>query len=101
MLLELQERFPVMIPGFSGFDLIILLVVVLLVFGPKRLPEIGSAIGRGIQEFRKGLHELTSPEDEKNGTHQTAVREPRSASEKSRAHDTANTEARAVDSEKE
>jgi sec-independent protein translocase protein TatA len=77
-----------MIPGFSGFDLIILLVVVLLVFGPKRLPEIGSSIGRGIQELRKGLHEITSPEDEKNGTHQTAVREPRSASEKSRADDT-------------
>jgi sec-independent protein translocase protein TatA len=90
-----------MIPGFSGFDLIILLVVVLLVFGPKRLPEIGSAIGRGIQEFRKGLHEITSPEDEKNVRHQTAVREPRSASEKSRAHDTASTEARAADNEKE
>ena len=101
MLLELQERFPVMIPGFSGFDLIILLVVVLLVFGPKRLPEIGSAIGRGIQGFRKGLHEITSPEDEKNGTHQTAVREPRSASEKSKAHDTASTEMRAADNEKE
>jgi len=77
-----------MIPGFSGFDLIILLVVALLVFGPKRLPEIGSSIGRGIQEFRKGLHEITSPEDEKKGTHQKAVREPRNASEKSRADDT-------------
>jgi len=91
-----------MIPGFNGFDLIILFVVALLVFGPKRLPEIGSAIGRGIQEFRKGLHEITSPEDEKNGTHQTAVREPRSASEESRAHDTASsTETRAADNEKE
>ena len=90
-----------MIPGFNGFDLIILFVVALLVFGPKRLPEIGSAIGRGIQEFRKGLHEITSPEDEKNGTHQMAVREPRSASEKSRAHDTASTETRAADNEKE
>jgi len=90
-----------MIPGFSGFDLIILLVVALLVFGPQRLPEIGSSIGRGIQEFRKGLHEITTPEDEKNGTHQTAVREPRSTSEKSRAHDMASTEMRAEDSEKE
>jgi TatA/E family protein of Tat protein translocase len=91
-----------MIPGFNGIDLIILFIVALLVFGPKRLPEIGSAIGRGIQEFRKGSHETTSPEDEKNGTQQTAVREPRSASEKSRAHDTASsTETRAADNEKE
>ena len=91
-----------MIPGFNGFDLIILFIVALLVFGPKRLPEIGSAIGRGIQEFRKGLHEITSLEEEKNSTHQTAVREPRSASEKSRAHDTtSSTETRAADNEKE
>jgi len=91
-----------MIPGFNGFDLIILFIVALLVFGPKRLPEMGSAIGRAIKEFRKGLHEITSPEDEKNGTHQTAVREPRSESEKSRAHDAASsTETRAADNEKE
>ncbi len=91
-----------MIPGFNGFDLIILFIVALLVFGPKRLPEIGSAIGRGIHEFRKGLHETTSSEDEKNGTHQTALREPKSASEKSRAHDTASSaETRAADNEKQ
>ena len=90
-----------MIPGFNGFDLIILFVVALLAFGPKRLPEMGSAIGRAIKEFRKGLHEITSPEDEKNGTHQTTARELRSTSEKSRAHDAAsNTETRAADNEK-
>lgn len=90
-----------MIPGFNGFDLIILFIVALLVFGPKRLPEMGSAIGRAIQEFRKGLHEITSPEDEKNGTHQTTARELRSASEKSRGHDAASsTETRAADNEK-
>jgi sec-independent protein translocase protein TatA len=36
-------------PGF----LIILLVIVLIVFGPGKLPELGSAIGRGIREFRR------------------------------------------------
>ncbi|MBJ7598686.1 MAG: twin-arginine translocase TatA/TatE family subunit [Candidatus Nephthysia bennettiae] len=36
-------------PGF----LIILLVIVLVVFGPGKLPELGSAVGRGIREFRK------------------------------------------------
>ena len=91
-----------MIPGFNGFDLIILFVVALLVFGPKRLPEMGAAIGRGIQEFRKGLQESTSPEEEKNGTHQTTMRELRSASEKSRAHEAASsTETRVADNGKE
>lgn len=33
-------------------EIIILLVIVLLVFGPGKLPEIGSAVGRGIREFR-------------------------------------------------
>lgn len=91
-----------MIPGFNGFDLIILFIVALLVFGPKRLPEMGAAIGRGIQAFRKGLQESTSPDEGKNGTHQTAVRERRSASEKSRVHDmTSSTETRAAGNEKE
>jgi sec-independent protein translocase protein TatA len=33
-------------------EIIILLVLVLLIFGPGKLPEIGSAVGRGIREFR-------------------------------------------------
>lgn len=43
-------------------ELIIVLVVALLVFGPKKLPEMGSAIGKSIKEFRKGMHELSGPE---------------------------------------
>jgi sec-independent protein translocase protein TatA len=41
--------------GFS--ELMILMVVVLLVFGAKRLPEIGSSIGKGIREFKKSISE--------------------------------------------
>jgi sec-independent protein translocase protein TatA len=39
--------------GISG--LIILLVVALLVFGPKRLPEIGRSLGRGMREFKDSI----------------------------------------------
>lgn len=35
-----------------GPEIIILLIIVLLVFGPGKLPEIGSAVGRGIREFK-------------------------------------------------
>lgn len=47
--------FPLLAPGIGPigpFELIIILVIVLLVFGVGRLPEVGGAIGRGIREFR-------------------------------------------------
>ena len=43
-------------------ELIIVLAVALLIFGPKKLPEMGSAIGKSIKEFRKGMNELSNPE---------------------------------------
>jgi sec-independent protein translocase protein TatA len=43
-------------PGWIGFpELLILLVVVLLVFGPKRLPEMGRSLGRGMREFKDSV----------------------------------------------
>ena len=45
-------------------ELIIVLAVALLIFGPKKLPEMGSAIGKSIKEFRKGMNELGGPKDE-------------------------------------
>ncbi len=50
--------------GFHPLDLIVILVIALLIFGPKRLPEMGSGLGKAIKEFRKGMNELTSPKDE-------------------------------------
>ena len=43
-------------PGWIGVpELLILLVVVLLVFGPKRLPEMGRSLGRGMREFKDSI----------------------------------------------
>ena len=39
--------------SFSAPELILILVIALVVFGPGKLPEVGKALGRGIQEFRK------------------------------------------------
>jgi sec-independent protein translocase protein TatA len=38
----------------------ILLVVVLIIFGPGRLPELGGAVGKAMREFRKATSELTN-----------------------------------------
>ena len=41
--------------GLGAPELIVILVVALLIFGPGKLPEIGSALGKGIRDFRKAL----------------------------------------------
>jgi sec-independent protein translocase protein TatA len=42
--------------GNLGFpEIMVILLVVLLVFGAKRLPEVGSSIGKGIREFKRSL----------------------------------------------
>ena len=52
-------------------ELAIVMILALIVFGPKRLPEIGSSLGRGIRDFKKGVSHL---EDE--GSAQAAVPAP-------------------------
>jgi len=43
-------------PGFIGLpELIVLGLVVLLVFGPKRVPEMGRSLGRGLREFKSSV----------------------------------------------
>lgn len=44
-----------MFGNFGFMEIMALMVVVLLVFGAKRLPEIGSSMGKGIREFKRSL----------------------------------------------
>ena len=44
--------------GLGVPELIFIMVLALLIFGPKRLPEIGRTIGRGMSEFRKASNDL-------------------------------------------
>ena len=46
--------------GNLGFtEIMLIMVVVLLLFGAKRLPEVGSSIGKGIREFKRSLTDTT------------------------------------------
>ncbi len=50
-----------MIPQFSFTEILLILVVVMILFGASRLPEIGRSLGEGIRNFKKAL----SGEEEK------------------------------------
>ncbi|MDX1386695.1 MAG: twin-arginine translocase TatA/TatE family subunit [bacterium] len=47
--------YPLAILGLGPGELILLFVVILIVFGASRLPQIGSSLGKGLKNFRKGL----------------------------------------------
>jgi TatA/E family protein of Tat protein translocase len=46
--------------GFGVDKLILILVIVLVLFGARRIPEIGASIGKGIREFKRGMHDNES-----------------------------------------
>jgi sec-independent protein translocase protein TatA len=46
------------IGNFGGPDLIVILVIVLVLFGAKKLPELARGVGQSINEFRKAREEL-------------------------------------------
>lgn len=50
--------------GATGF--ILLVIVALLLFGPKKLPELGRALGRTMREFKSGARELLDDDDRKD-----------------------------------
>ncbi len=81
-------------PGWIGpWELAILLIVVLLVFGPKRLPEMGKSLGKGMREFKDSItgkdddepqSQLPAPVDEAS----SPAKEPASVSTGSDKSDT-------------
>ena len=50
--------------SFSMPELVLILVIALIVFGPGKLPEVGKAIGKGIQEFRRASSDIVNPKEE-------------------------------------
>jgi sec-independent protein translocase protein TatA len=60
-------------PNLGFPEIMIILVVALLVFGPKKLPDLGRSLGNGIREFRKGTQGL---KDELEGSMKTDAERP-------------------------
>jgi sec-independent protein translocase protein TatA len=51
-------------PGIGAPELIVILVIALLVLGPKKLPEVGKSLGRGMREFKDGISNANPFEDD-------------------------------------
>ena len=51
-----------MLGGLGPTELIIVLVIILVVFGAGKLPDIASGLGKGLRDFRKVMHEPDEPE---------------------------------------
>jgi sec-independent protein translocase protein TatA len=54
--------------GIGVWEILILLLVALLVFGPKRLPEMGRSLGRGMREFKDSISGNSIDDDDRERT---------------------------------
>ena len=48
---------------FQPMHLIVILVIVLIIFGPGKLPQLGEGLGKSIKSFKKALNENDEPKD--------------------------------------
>ncbi len=51
------------VPSLGGAELLILLAIILLFFGAKRVPQLGRSLGSGVRQFRQGLAQADSGDD--------------------------------------
>ena len=63
-----------MFGSIGGPELVVIFVVALLIFGPRKLPELGRAVGRGLAEFRKAASDLKETLDTEVTRAETTVR---------------------------
>jgi sec-independent protein translocase protein TatA len=55
-----------MLGNIGPLEIIVVLIIALIVFGPKRLPELGRSLGKGIREFRGSLSGENDDDDERS-----------------------------------
>ena len=67
----IETRYDGRMPGWIGVpELIVLLIVLLLIFGPKRLPEMGRSLGKGMREFKDSISGKGRDDDDDDDEHE-------------------------------
>ncbi len=64
-----------MFGSIGGTELLIIVIIALVVFGPKRLPELGRTIGKGLREFRRASNDLKRSLEEEIALDDRAARQ--------------------------
>ena len=62
--------------GLRGQELLIVLVIVLIIFGARKLPDLARSLGASAKEFRKGIEEGTSDDDAADQVTETSNDDP-------------------------
>jgi len=74
--------------NIGGLEIAGLLIVALLLFGAKRLPEIGRSMGQGMREFKNSVTGVTKEVDDVRAELESATPEETTSTATSREHDT-------------
>jgi sec-independent protein translocase protein TatA len=79
-------------PNIGPLEIVVILIIALIVFGPKRLPELGRSMGKGIREFKGSLSGDDKDDDDdvreiESAKRETAVREEEAPLEGEVVHD--------------
>jgi sec-independent protein translocase protein TatA len=61
--------------GLGIQELVIILVIVLVIFGAGKIPDLGSGIGKGIKNFKKGIQDGESLEEGENKAKKSSIEE--------------------------
>ena len=70
------ERKRIMPVSIGPGELIIVLVIALIVLGPKRLPEVGRSVGKGMREFKDSLSGINLDDDDDDDGERKPLRQP-------------------------
>jgi sec-independent protein translocase protein TatA len=76
-----------MLGNIGPLEIVVVLIIALVVFGPKRLPELGNSLGRGIREFKQSVTGENDDDDVKALSASQATATPGEKPEAEVAHD--------------
>ncbi len=54
----------------GAWEIILIVIVVLLLFGAKKIPELMHSLGKGVKNFKEGMNEITDSEEEASEMHE-------------------------------
>jgi sec-independent protein translocase protein TatA len=79
-------------PNIGPLEIVVILIIALIVFGPKRLPELGRSMGKGIREFKSSLTSDKDDDDDdvrelERSNRETVLREEEAPLEGEVVHD--------------